>query len=94
MRELNKIYPMALINITNRCNLNCKHCFIFREGNPNTPTEKNEMPAEGMIDDIKKFKKNIPFCCHANDVDCDLCGSFGVFLMAAVIQENPKINFD
>lgn len=48
---------MALINITNRCNLKCKHCFVFREGNPNTPTEKNEMPAEVMIKEIKKFKQ-------------------------------------
>jgi MoaA/NifB/PqqE/SkfB family radical SAM enzyme len=38
--------PIALVNITNRCNLKCKHCFVFREGTPNTPTEKNEMPAE------------------------------------------------
>jgi sulfatase maturation enzyme AslB (radical SAM superfamily) len=28
-------YPAVVINITNRCNLACQHCFIFREGNPN-----------------------------------------------------------
>ena len=49
--------PIALVNITNRCNLKCKHCFVFREGTPNTPTDKNEMPAEEMIKEIKKFKK-------------------------------------
>ena len=45
--------PVALVNITNRCNLKCKHCFVFREGTPNTPT-KNEMSAEKMIKEIKK----------------------------------------
>jgi MoaA/NifB/PqqE/SkfB family radical SAM enzyme len=28
-------YPGAMVNVTNRCNLACQHCFIFREGNPN-----------------------------------------------------------
>ncbi|MBI3786618.1 MAG: radical SAM protein [Deltaproteobacteria bacterium] len=28
-------YPAVVANITNRCNLACQHCFIFRDGNPN-----------------------------------------------------------
>ena len=28
-------YPVVVVNITNRCNLECAHCFIFRDGNPN-----------------------------------------------------------
>jgi MoaA/NifB/PqqE/SkfB family radical SAM enzyme len=28
-------YPVVVVNITNRCNLSCQHCFIFRDGNPN-----------------------------------------------------------
>jgi MoaA/NifB/PqqE/SkfB family radical SAM enzyme len=28
-------YPAAIVNVTNRCNLSCAHCFIFRDGNPN-----------------------------------------------------------
>lgn len=28
-------YPAVVVNITNRCNLACQHCFIFRDGNPN-----------------------------------------------------------
>ncbi len=52
-----QFYPLALVNITNRCSLNCKHCFVFREGNPNTPTEKNEMPAEKMIKELKTLKR-------------------------------------
>ena len=30
---------------------------MFREGNPNTPTEKNEMPAEKMIKELKILKR-------------------------------------
>ncbi|MFX1395108.1 MAG: radical SAM protein [Promethearchaeota archaeon] len=54
---MKEIRPIALVNITNRCNLKCKHCFVFREGTPNTPTKKNEMPAEEMINEIKKYKR-------------------------------------
>lgn len=32
-------YPLAIVNVTNRCNLECTHCFVFRDGNP------NEVPA-------------------------------------------------
>jgi MoaA/NifB/PqqE/SkfB family radical SAM enzyme len=28
-------YPAAIVNVTNRCNLACAHCFVFRDGNPN-----------------------------------------------------------
>ena len=28
-------YPAAMVNVTNRCNLACTHCFIYRDGNPN-----------------------------------------------------------
>lgn len=45
-----------MINITNRCNLKCKHCFVFREGNPNIPTSENEMSADVMIRKIKKYR--------------------------------------
>jgi sulfatase maturation enzyme AslB (radical SAM superfamily) len=36
----------------------------------------------------------IPFCCYGNDVNCDLCGSFGVFHLAALIKKNPQIDFE
>ncbi|MDP6342473.1 MAG: radical SAM protein [Alphaproteobacteria bacterium] len=33
-------YQVAMVNVTNVCNLKCSHCFIFREGNPNSPRDK------------------------------------------------------
>jgi len=49
-------YPIALFNVTNRCNLKCKHCFVFRDGNPNEITTQNEKSAEEMIKDIKDLR--------------------------------------
>ena len=40
-------YPAAMANITNRCTLRCKHCFIYRDGNPNDPHK--EMETSTMI---------------------------------------------
>ena len=94
MKEFNNIYPKALINITNRCNLNCMLCFIFRDGNPNMPTKKNEIPAEEMIVKIKKLKKIFPFAVVKMMLNVIYMVPFGVSFMAAVIQENPKIYFD
>jgi MoaA/NifB/PqqE/SkfB family radical SAM enzyme len=33
-------FPAALVNVTNRCNLECAHCFVFRDGNPNASIDK------------------------------------------------------
>ncbi len=33
-------YRSALVNVTNACNLACRHCFVFRENNPNQPRDK------------------------------------------------------
>lgn len=49
--------PVAMINITNRCTLRCKHCFVYREGTPNTSTEKNEMPTDKMIKEINRYRR-------------------------------------
>lgn len=33
-----RAYPAMLVNVTNRCNLSCRHCFVFRDANPNEPS--------------------------------------------------------
>ncbi len=33
-------YPAALVNVTNRCNLECSHCFVFRDDNPNASIDR------------------------------------------------------
>jgi len=40
-------YPMAMVNITNRCTLRCRHCFVFRDANPNDPHD--EMDTATML---------------------------------------------
>lgn len=40
-------WPAAMVNITNRCNLKCRHCFVFRDENP-TDRER-EMDTETMV---------------------------------------------
>jgi Fe-coproporphyrin III synthase len=48
-------YFAAIVNITNRCTLRCKHCFVFREGNPNEQKEEMETPM--MLEKLAKLKR-------------------------------------
>lgn len=48
-------YPAAMVNITNKCTLKCRHCFIYREGNPNRRT--GEMNTEKMVDELGALQK-------------------------------------
>lgn len=50
-------YPAAMVNITNKCTLRCRHCFVFREGNPISP--KNEMDTETMLAKLAALQKNM-----------------------------------
>ena len=48
-------YPAAMVNITNRCTLRCRHCFVYREKNPNRPD--NEMDTGAMLAKLSELKK-------------------------------------
>lgn len=47
-------YPSAIVNVTNRCNLACQHCFIFRDGNPNDPD--GEMSADEVLREVERLR--------------------------------------
>ena len=44
-----------MVNITNKCTLRCKHCFVFREGNPNQP--RSEMDSKTMLAKLEELQK-------------------------------------
>ncbi len=48
------LYPGAMVNVTNHCNLHCKHCFVFREGNPNQP--EGEMKPERVLSELRRLR--------------------------------------
>ena len=48
-------YPVAMVNITNRCTLRCKHCFIYRDGNPNDASAEMETPV--MLEKLAELQK-------------------------------------
>jgi len=48
-------FPAAMVNITNRCTLRCKHCFVFRDDNPNDPS--GEMDTAEMLGKIRERKE-------------------------------------
>ena len=48
-------YPVAMVNITNRCTLRCKHCFIYRGGNPNDASAEMETPV--MLKKLAELQK-------------------------------------
>ncbi len=48
-------YPAAMVNITNKCNLRCRHCFVFREGNP--VDRENEMDTTTMLETLKGLQQ-------------------------------------
>ena len=52
-------YAAAIVNITNRCTLRCKHCFVYREGNPNDPA--GEMNTPTMIKKLAERKERHGF---------------------------------
>ena len=49
-------YPAAMVNITNRCTLRCKHCFVYRDGNPND--RKEEMDTSTMLEKLAEMQRH------------------------------------
>jgi MoaA/NifB/PqqE/SkfB family radical SAM enzyme len=47
-------YPSAMVNVTNRCNLRCTHCFVFRDGNPNGLDR--EMKPERVLSELRRLR--------------------------------------
>ncbi len=43
-----------MVNVTNRCNLQCAHCFVFREGNPNEV--EGEMNGERVLSELRRLR--------------------------------------
>jgi sulfatase maturation enzyme AslB (radical SAM superfamily) len=51
-------YPAAMVNITNRCNLACAHCFIYRAGNPNEApaSVRDEMSDAAVLETLVRLR--------------------------------------
>jgi len=51
-------FPAAMINVTNRCNLHCEHCFVYRSGNPNLPPSsvREELAEETILDTLVRLR--------------------------------------
>ncbi|MCP4225617.1 MAG: radical SAM protein [Actinomycetia bacterium] len=47
-------FPAALVNVTNRCNLECAHCFVFRDANPNAFIDR--MDDETMLHQLEVLR--------------------------------------
>lgn len=48
----------------------------------NCPSKKHVLPLY-----LKGSEFVIPYCCYGNDVDCNLCGAWVVFHLAAKLEE-------
>jgi MoaA/NifB/PqqE/SkfB family radical SAM enzyme len=51
-------YPAAIVNVTNRCNLSCAHCFVFRDGNPNEApaSVRDEMGDDEILETLAALR--------------------------------------
>jgi MoaA/NifB/PqqE/SkfB family radical SAM enzyme len=47
-------FPAAVINITNRCNLKCSHCYLYADGNPNDPSQ--EIPDTELLAEVERLR--------------------------------------
>ncbi len=53
--ETARQWPAAMVNITNRCTLRCRHCFVFRDDNPTD--YKREMDTDTMVRRLGELQK-------------------------------------
>ena len=54
-------FPLAIsIDVTNRCNLRCKHCYFFEQNH------ENELSESAILDKVREIKKNHPSIIHAS----------------------------
>lgn len=53
--SVSRQYPAAMVNITNKCTLRCKHCFVYRDENPNNP--RSEMDTPTMLRKLSDLQK-------------------------------------
>jgi MoaA/NifB/PqqE/SkfB family radical SAM enzyme len=52
-----RYFPVAMVNITNRCTLKCVHCFVYRDGNPNVPAKPSEeMDKATMLETLARLR--------------------------------------
>lgn len=51
-------YPSAIVNVTNRCNLECAHCFVFRDGNPNAApaSVRDELSDDAILETLTALR--------------------------------------
>ncbi len=75
-------YPAAVVNITNRCTLRCRHCFVYREGNPNRAGD--EMDAPTMLAKLSELQKR-------HSIDTMLWMGGEPLLRPDVLEEGVKL---
>jgi MoaA/NifB/PqqE/SkfB family radical SAM enzyme len=53
-----RFFPAAMVNVTNRCTLKCRHCFVFRDGNPNKRPGRlaDEMDVRTMLETLETLR--------------------------------------
>lgn len=53
-----RYFPTAMVNVTNRCTLKCRTCFIYREGNPSEHPGKlsEEMDKQTMLKTLEMLR--------------------------------------
>lgn len=53
-----RFFPVAMVNVTNRCTLKCRHCFVYRDGNPNERPKRlpDEMDTDTMLETLEKLR--------------------------------------